>query len=193
MITEHFFRPLFQWHVRNVLFHFCQLWAINAIYYYHNAQTCNCIRQMLTANHPSCEIGGHFLDIYLAHTRKFKGGIGSFFHSCVNAMEWLPYCRSCMEASYCTFGFGAIYAHNSYRVIANMRAWFSPHGKGNLHLLSKLRYKNKVRRYNNSAPYVTARWLRQQIPTLNFLGPTSLRLHKVRAKLKLYIQVSWLI
>ena len=32
----------------------------------------------------------------------------------------------------------------------------------------------KIRRYNNSAPYVTARWPPQQIPLLNFLVPDTL-------------------
>ena len=35
-----------------------------------------------------------------------KGESGLFFGPCVNAMAWRPYCPSCMEASYCTFGFG---------------------------------------------------------------------------------------
>ena len=95
--------------------------------------------------------------------RKYKRESGLFF---TNAMEQRPYCRSHMEVSYCTFGFGAICAHNRYhvihRTITDMRAWFNSRGKGNSRLLGRLRY-------NNSAPYVTARWLPQQIPLLNFL------------------------
>ena len=40
--------------------------------------------------------------------------------------------------------------------------------EGNSRLLGGLRYK-KIRRYNNSAPYMMVRWLPQQIPPLNFL------------------------
>ena len=36
-----------------------------------------------------------------------KGESGLFFDPCVNAMAWRPYCPSCMEVSYCTFGFDA--------------------------------------------------------------------------------------
>ena len=46
---------------------------------------------------------------------------------------------------------------------------FSPRGIGNSRLLGGLSYE-KIRRYNNSHPYVTARWPPQQIPPLNFLG-----------------------
>ena len=48
----------------------------------------------------------------------------------------------------------------------------SPCGKGNsplTKLFGGLSYE-KIRRYNNSPPYVTARWPPQQIPPLNFLG-----------------------
>ena len=34
------------------------------------------------------------------------------FSLCVNALEWRPYWRSCMEVSYCTCGFGAVIRHN---------------------------------------------------------------------------------
>ena len=47
----------------------------------------------------------------------------------------------------------------------------SPRGKGNscqTKLLGRLSYE-KIRRYNNSSPYMTARWLPQHIPPLNFL------------------------
>ena len=49
---------------------------------------------------------------------------------------------------------------------------FNPHGKGNSHLtklLGGLSYE-KIRRYNNSLPYVTARWPPQQISPVDFLG-----------------------
>ena len=48
----------------------------------------------------------------------------------------------------------------------------SPLGKGNsclIKLLGGLNYEI-IRRYNNSPPYVMARWPPQQIPPLNFLG-----------------------
>ena len=44
-----------------------------------------------------------------------------------------------------------------------------PCGKGNSCLLRGLSYEN-IQRYNNSPPYMTARWPPQQIPSLNFLG-----------------------
>ena len=63
--------------------------------------------------------------------------------------------------------FGATCPHNRYcvihRMITNMRVWFSPNRKGSFLLLGGLGYK-KIRRYNNSTPYMTARWLPQQIP-----------------------------
>ena len=40
--------------------------------------------------------------------RNLRRGIGSLFDPCVNALGRRPYCPSRMEASYCTFGFGAI-------------------------------------------------------------------------------------
>ena len=40
--------------------------------------------------------------------KEFKSGIESLFDPCVNAVGRRPYCPSCMEASYCTFGFCAI-------------------------------------------------------------------------------------
>ena len=48
----------------------------------------------------------------------------------------------------------------------------SQRGRGNSRvtkLLGGLSYE-KIRRYNNSPPYVTARWPPQQIPPLNFLA-----------------------
>ena len=63
--------------------------------------------------------------------RNLKGGIWSLFEPCVNALGRQPYCLSCMEGSYCTFGFGAkimICAHYHYsmihRGITDMRARF---------------------------------------------------------------------
>ena len=49
-----------------------------------------------------------------------------------------------------------------------------PCKKGNtrlMKLVGGLSYK-KIQRYNNSPPYVTARWQPQQIASLNFLGPS---------------------
>ena len=110
----------------------------------------------------------------LVMARKFKGESGLFL-TCVNAMEWPRYCQSCMEVSYRTFGFGAISRlicrHIRYHVIhcatTNMRAWYSPHEKGNSCMLGGLRYE-KIWRYNNSAKYVMARWLPLKISPLNF-------------------------
>ena len=76
-------------------------------------------------------------------TRNLNGELGLLFDPCVNAMGWQPYWPSCMEASYCTFGFGAICTHYRYRVIR--------HGKGNLGL-TKLFYLlsyEKIGRFNN--------------------------------------------
>ena len=69
--------------------------------------------------------------------------------------------------------FGTICPHYRYRVvhcaITYMRAWFyvvkATHAKTKL--FGGLSYE-QIRRYNNSPPYVTARWLPQQIPPLNF-------------------------
>ena len=114
-------------------------------------------------------------------SRNFKGGSESLFDPCVNAMGWRPYCPSRMEVSYCTFGFGAIIRrdlrtlslpHDSSRDIPICMHDLSPRGKGNSHLtelFGRLSFE-KIRRYNNSPPYLTARWPPQQIPPLNFLG-----------------------
>ena len=113
-----------------------------------------------------------------------KGESGLFFDPCVNAMAWRPYYLSCMEASYCTFGFGVICAHYHYRMIhraiTNMLAWFESTREGNsclMKLFGGLSYE-KISRYNNSPPYVMARWSPQQIPTLNFLEQTWKRVSK---------------
>ena len=60
-------------------------------------------------------------------SRNLKGGIGSLFDPCVNAMWRRPYWPSRMELGYCTSGFGAICADHRYRVIhraAYMRVLF---------------------------------------------------------------------
>ena len=69
--------------------------------------------------------------------------------------------------------FGAICTHCCYLLIHHVICVrdLSPHRKGNSRLkklLGELNHK-KIRRYNNSPPYVMARWLPQQIP-LNFLS-----------------------
>ena len=45
---------------------------------------------------------------HVDQTRNLKGGIGSLFDPCINAMGRWPYCPSRMEVSYCTFRFGTI-------------------------------------------------------------------------------------
>ena len=85
-------------------------------------------------------------------------------------------CSSSMEVSYCTFGFGAIIRHNlcTLSLLHDSPIYvrdLSPRGKGNsclMKLFGWLSYQ-KIRRYNNSPPYVTARWPPQQIPPLDFL------------------------
>ena len=52
-----------------------------------------------------------------------------------------------------------------------MRAWFKLTGEKQL-TLNEIAWRaelQKIRRYNNSPPYPTARWSPQQIPPLNFL------------------------
>ena len=44
----------------------------------------------------------------MATSRNLKREIWSLFAPCINAMGRQPYCPSCMEGSYCTFGLGAI-------------------------------------------------------------------------------------
>ena len=63
--------------------------------------------------------------------RNLKGEIGSLFEPCVNAVRRRPYWQLCMEVSYRTFRFSAIFRRNQsnyhYRVIhcaiSYMRAW----------------------------------------------------------------------
>ena len=62
-----------------------------------------------------------------------------------------------MEAGYCTFGFGAIIRHD----LCTQEKQPSCLTK----LLCGFNYE-KIRRYNNSPPHVTARWPLQQIPLL---------------------------
>ena len=110
-----------------------------------------CLRMELPVKNKQINMGG-------------KGG--SLFHPCVTAVERRPCWQSRMEATYCTFGFG-ISAHHrfptNHLAITIMGAWCSLHRKGNSCLLGGLSCKN-IWRYNNSAPYVTPRWLLQQIP-----------------------------
>ena len=75
--------------------------------------------------------------------------------------------------------FGMICTQYRYRVIHCTITLclrdLSPREKGNSRLtklLDGLSYE-KIQRYNNSPPYVTARWPPQQIPPLNFLVKNS--------------------
>ena len=110
--------------------------------------------------------------------KNFKGGIRSLFDPCVNTMGQRPYCSSRMEMSYCTFGFSVIIQCNLCTLSLprdsprNIQYDLSYRGKGKsclTKLFGGLSYE-KIRRYSNSPPYVTARWPPQQIPPLNFLG-----------------------
>ena len=117
----------------------------------------------------------------LVRPRNFKGGIGSLFDPCVNAMGrghidrhlW----RRVIVPSYLAPSFGVICAHYCYRVIHRAITYIicvhdlRPLGKDNspsTNFFGGLNYK-KIRRYNNSPPYVTAKWWPQQIPPFNFL------------------------
>ena len=106
---------------------------------------------------------------YFFVRRNFKGGTGSFLTPRANAMEQRPYWPSRMEESYCTFGFGAIIWRDLH-ILSLLH--YSPRDnlytcrKGNSRLtklLGGLKYE-KILWYNNSPPYVTARWPSQQIP-----------------------------
>ena len=102
--------------------------------------------------------------------KNFKEGIGSFFDHRVNALGRWPYWPSRMEVSYCTFELGAFIRRN-LRILSLPRdspaRWpicvrdLSPRWKGNSRLtiffFSGLTTK-KMRKNNNSPPYVTARW-----------------------------------
>ena len=66
-----------------------------------------------------------------------------------------------------------------------MHVWLSLRGKGKsclMKLLGGLSYK-RFRRYNNSPPYVTARWLPQLIPPLNFLVCISYKLSELNKRI----------
>ena len=113
-------------------------------------------------------------------TKEFKRGESGIFLTPVLTL-WggchidRHVCRWVIVPSDLARSLGAIYAHYHYRVIHSaityMRAWLSSSWKGNSRLkklLGGLSYE-KIWRYNNSPPYVTARWQPQQIPSLNFL------------------------
>ena len=105
------------------------------------------------------------------------------------------------------WSFGAICAHYHYRVIhceiTDMRAWFESTQEKQLSLLTgltksfgRLSYK-KIRWYNNSLPYMTARWPPQQIPPLNFLGvtfsiPLALFIHSAYTTCTRMLQPIWI-
>ena len=101
----------------------------------------------------------------------FKGGIGSLLTPVL--MLWgSGNIDTRMEVSYCTFGFGTIIWRDLR--ISLLPRDLNPRRKGIsclMKLLDGLNYE-KIRRYNNSPPYVTARWPPQQIPLLNFLDKT---------------------
>ena len=107
------------------------------------------------------------------------------------------YCSSHMEASSCTFGFGVIIRHD-LRTLAlphDSQRDLSSCRKGNSCLTNHLASlaTQKIRRYNNSPSYVTARWPPQQIPSLNFLGRNPSLMHdqgfshKLLCKLKQHV------
>ena len=81
-------------------------------------------------------------------------------------MERPTCCQSRLEASYCTFGCGAIIRRNPhayrYRVIhcaiTNKRTWFSPHGKSNSHLLGGLKYKQTKNKKNRGTITLLHTW-----------------------------------
>ena len=106
---------------------------------------------------------------WTAIPKEFEGGIGSLFDPCVNATGQRPYCLSRMEViivpSDLARSFGAICTYYHYRLIHRaqwpfLRAWFESTRERQLTLnkiIWRLSYK-KIRRYNNSPPYVMARW-----------------------------------
>ena len=81
------------------------------------------------------------------------------------------YCLSRMEVSYCTFGFGAIIQCNLCTLLPSDSPCHNhkcvhdlgPCKNSNSCLLGRLSYK-QIWRYNNSPPYVTARWSRHIFP-----------------------------
>ena len=52
-------------------------------------------------------------------SRNLKEDIGSLFDPCVKVMGGRPYCPSCMEVSYCTFGLGAIIWRNLLTLLSD--------------------------------------------------------------------------
>ena len=124
-------------------------------------------------NLSTAKIGRLGMIQHVSGPKNLKGGIGSLFDPCVNAKGWQPYWPSYMEVSYCTFGFAAVNWRDLRKVLLLRKTCrdLSPCRKGNsrlMKLLGGLSYE-KIRRYNNSPPYVTARWPPQQIPPFNFL------------------------
>ena len=106
--------------------------------------------------------------------RNSKGGIGSLFDPCVNAMRRRPYCPSGMEASYCTFGFGMIFTHYRYRVIHRaityMLAWFWVHAEKATHALQNYLAGLAAKKSGGTITHLHTRWPPQQTPLFNFLG-----------------------
>ena len=113
--------------------------------------------------------------------RNLKGGIGSLFAPCVNAMGRRPYCSSRMVVSYCTFGFGAVIsaicAHYRYPVIHHAVTNMRVHARKATHALNEIIWWGLATKKSGGTithlHTCTARWPPQQIPPLNFLGLNS--------------------
>ena len=113
--------------------------------------------------------------------RNLKGEIGFLFDPVSTLTRWQPFWQSRTDVSYCTSGFGGI-IWCGIIVAVCFTTWYpkcvhdlSPCKKGNPRLkklLGGLSYE-KIRRYNNSPPYMMARWPPQQILPLHFLGPNT--------------------
>ena len=148
--------------------------------------------------HLYCQIYPFILLGFLcrSHPRNLKGESGLFLTPVLTYRAAAGYCSSRMEASYCTLrdlglSFSMICARYHYHVIHraitnNEYACVIWVYAGKVYscvtkLFGGLSYE-KIWRYNNSPPYMTARWPPQQIPPLNFLGHTRLsrRLHANR-------------
>ena len=91
--------------------------------------------------------------------RNLKGGIGSLFDLCVTL--W-PFWQSCMEVSYCTFGFGAIILARFAQVIIAARlphdnlivCVVKVHARKATHASQNCRLSyEKIQGDNNSAPW----------------------------------------